>query len=352
MKTKPVISIIVPSYNVELYLKDCIDSIIQQTYQYWELILVNDGSTDKTPQLCDQYAVKDKRIKVIHKPNGGLVSARNAGYEVATGKWIMYVDSDDWIDTETCEKLLVYAEKHNPEVIFWNSIQELNGESIKGKYGWKCSEKEHIYLDEECKDLARNTLVYKSGIATAYSKLIRKDFIEKNKLWHNNKLKQGAEGLEFSLRVFDCAQKALFVDEYFYHYRYNENSISKRVDEKNTQYLLECFEEIDKYISQNGLDKQMWRLFHQRVLYVLIAIGLNTYFHKDNKDPLRIKIKKYKKVINENPIFKNALSKGVFNEFDKLRFITLYIIKLKLYFLLSFISSTKQYLIKKGFFSY
>ncbi len=95
--SKPEISVLVPVYNVELYLQRCIDSVIVQNFQNWEMILVDDGSTDKSPQICDDYANRDSRIKTIHKKNGGLPSARLAGFQLATGKYFIFLDSDDWL---------------------------------------------------------------------------------------------------------------------------------------------------------------------------------------------------------------------------------------------------------------
>ena len=91
------VSAIVPVYNVEKYIYRCVDSILNQTFSDFELILVDDGSPDNCPQICDEYAKKDSRIKVIHKENGGLSSARNAGLDIASGEWISFIDSDDWI---------------------------------------------------------------------------------------------------------------------------------------------------------------------------------------------------------------------------------------------------------------
>ena len=102
----PMISVIVPIYNVEKYLARCVDSIVNQTYKNLEIILVDDGSPDRCPQMCDDYAEKDSRIKVIHKKNGGLSDARNAGMAVATGEYISFIDSDDWIETSMFELLL------------------------------------------------------------------------------------------------------------------------------------------------------------------------------------------------------------------------------------------------------
>lgn len=102
----PLISVIVPIYNVEKYLARCVDSIVNQTYKDFELILVDDGSPDNSGKICDEYAKKDSRIKVVHKKNGGLSDARNAGMAVATGEYISFIDSDDYVSDDFFECLL------------------------------------------------------------------------------------------------------------------------------------------------------------------------------------------------------------------------------------------------------
>lgn len=99
--SNPLVSVIVPIYNVENYLPRCVDSIINQEYKNLEIILVDDGSPDNSPQLCEEYAKKDNRIKVVHKENGGLSDARNAGMKIATGEYVSFIDSDDWLDLKT-----------------------------------------------------------------------------------------------------------------------------------------------------------------------------------------------------------------------------------------------------------
>ena len=111
-----LISIIVPVYNVEAYIHQCIKSIIEQSYKNLEIILVDDGSKDKSGKICDDYARKDKRIKVIHKKNGGLSDSRNAGITVATGKYIAFVDSDDWIEKNMYEKMYNECEKFGADI--------------------------------------------------------------------------------------------------------------------------------------------------------------------------------------------------------------------------------------------
>ncbi|WP_337793032.1 glycosyltransferase family 2 protein [Phocaeicola plebeius] len=349
----PLISIIVPCYNVEKYLPKCIESIINQTYKNIEIILVDDGSTDNTLKVCYKWAHKDKRIKVIHKENGGLVSARNAGYNVITGEWHMYIDSDDWIDTCTCEKIVKAINLYKDvDIIFWKCIQELPDKSIKGKWEWPCNDKMHLYQDKECIELAHNTLIYKSGIATAYCKLIRSDYARKFGIYHDYRLRQGAEGVEFSLRAFYYAKKALYLNAYYNHYRFNPNSISKKIDEKNTMYLSDCFEVIQEDIKTFENNESFREALYQRVIYVLIAIAMSTYFHPSNKDSLINKIKKYQEVINNNSLFKISLKNCNTNGMDKQRKLTLFFIRNKMYFMLHFISKAKQFLLKRGYFKY
>ena len=224
--------------------------------------------------------------------------------------------------------------------------------SIKGKWEWACKEPEHFYIDDECHELARHTLIYKSGIATAYCKLIRADYAKAYGISHDDRLRQGAEGLEFSLRAFYYAKKALYVNEYFNHYRYNPDSISKQVNEKNTVYLTDCFRVIEEDIEKFQQKERFEEALYQRIVYVLIAIAMSTYFHPANRDSLLIKIRKYKAVIGQNSLFQTAIRKSSTIGMDKLRRITFFFIRHKIYFMLQAIASLKQYYLKKGKFNY
>lgn len=112
-----MLSIIVPIYKIEDYLPQCIESILAQNYFEFELILVDDGSPDGCPGICDDYTKRDSRIKVLHKANGGLVSARKAGLQIAQGEYIGYVDGDDWIESDFYERLMEKAEENNADIV-------------------------------------------------------------------------------------------------------------------------------------------------------------------------------------------------------------------------------------------
>lgn len=148
-----MVSIIIPIYNVEQYLSQCIESIITQTYTDFEVLLINDGSTDKSGEICDNYALKDSRIHVFHKKNGGVSSARNVGIEHATGEWINFIDSDDWISPDYLEKLM--QDTPIADLTFWGfTIHNPDGSQTEYKpteqnaYGKKNIESVLAYLKQ------------------------------------------------------------------------------------------------------------------------------------------------------------------------------------------------------------
>ncbi len=129
------ISVIVPIFRIEKYLPKCIDSLLTQSFLDFELLLVDDGSPDDCPQICDEYAAKDPRIKVVHKENGGLLSARKAGLKNANGKYVAFVDGDDWVDKYYLDVLYKLAEANTSDLVVTGHFREFNGkiETIKPK---------------------------------------------------------------------------------------------------------------------------------------------------------------------------------------------------------------------------
>lgn len=118
----PFISVVIPVYNVEQFLEECVDSVLCQTFQDYEIILVDDGATDNSGVICDEYAKNDDRIKVIHRKNGGLSAARNTGLDAATGEYVYFLDSDDWIKNETLQTLVSLAKSDNSDVVFFDAF--------------------------------------------------------------------------------------------------------------------------------------------------------------------------------------------------------------------------------------
>ena len=169
---------------------------------------------------------------------------------------------------------------------------------------------------------------------------------------HDDRLRQGAEGLEFSLRAFYYAKKALYVNNYSYHYLFNPNSISKKVDEKNTKYLLDCLDVIQEDIEKFKCKDDFVQTLYQRIAYIVIAIAMSTYFHPSNKDTLGTKVSKYAAIIKNNKLLKDSIYRCSTNGMDKQRKLTLFFIRMKMYFMLAFVAWAKQFMLRRGKFNY
>ena len=173
----PVISVIVPAYNVEKYIRECLVSLVEQTFRDIEIVVVNDGSTDKTAQIIDEFARKDNRIKVITQENQGLSSARNRGIEQARGEYISFVDSDDWVDKDFLEKLYNTILKYNADISCASAIRKRKN-SEKYRFLYK-EEKEYTTLKDKIKICKVPNCCY------VWNKLYQKSLIE------NIKFKKG-----------------------------------------------------------------------------------------------------------------------------------------------------------------
>lgn len=232
---RPLVSVVIPVYKVEAYLARCVDSVLSQTLQDLQIILVDDGSPDNCPQICDDYANQDSRIQVIHKGNGGLASARNAGMAVATGKWLFFLDSDDWLEPDGLESLLAIGEEHQVDFVRYRAIRsgwpgmeahapcmvEPVRELRHGYY-----DKQQI-IDEVYPRLIITPQLTMGAVVGAWGSLYNLDFLNRNNLQFYEEVKF-SEDLVFSARVVRAACSFYFVDTPgVYHYFYNPNSISK-----------------------------------------------------------------------------------------------------------------------------
>ena len=210
----PLISVIVPVYNAANYLDRCVDSIVNQTYPNLEIILVDDGSTDISPQKCDDYAKNDSRIKVIHKKNGGVCSARNAGLDICQGSYVAFVDSDDWISSKMYESLLsLCGEKGVVATIGSNQVTENGFVSIKRSFSNK-------YVTKE--EFLRNVLCRKDGCAI-WSRLFPREVIS-NSRFNEDKLN---EEILFWISIIDRIYGVKYTSDIGYYYFQTEGSLSR-----------------------------------------------------------------------------------------------------------------------------
>ena len=200
------LSVIVPVYNVEKYIHKCIDSIIGQTFTDLEIILIDDGSPDRCGEICDEYAERDARVKVIHKENQGLSAARNDGIEHATGEWIAFVDSDDWCAPDYYQRL--FQEMKDGVDVFCGDgavFEYEKGARIRGSF----SAPFFYTKPEEIKTLQTKVLFYGGDHLTMgvpWDKLYRTAFLKENGLRYDTELR-AEEDIWFNLHVFGCAKK-------------------------------------------------------------------------------------------------------------------------------------------------
>ena len=204
-----VISIIVPVYNMEKYLERCMSSILNQTYRHLQIILVDDGSTDASPQMCDAYSKKDARVQVVHKENGGLSDARNAGLQLATGTYIGFVDSDDWIELDMYEKMYAACVSQDADIavcryasVYKERIQKTESDRIVVLSREELLEK-YIADDADC-------VIYNS----VWSKLFRRELVEGIlfPVGHNS------EDIMYTTKSFCKVKRAVYLDQCLYNY--------------------------------------------------------------------------------------------------------------------------------------
>ena len=223
---KPLISVIVPIYNIERYVGICIESIIKQTYRNLEIILVDDGSQDRSSDLCDLYAKKDNRIKVIHKQNGGLVSARKAGIQIATGEYATYVDGDDWIEKGFYDWMV--RELSDADMVIAGQSRTLFDKTVR----ITSNIPNGLYEGEELENLYKEMIsfgkFFKPGITTyVWNKLFRKDLLLKYQMMVDNDISIGEDAAVVYPLLMEC-KKIVITDNCDYHYRQREDSMLKK----------------------------------------------------------------------------------------------------------------------------
>lgn len=255
-----LVSIVVPIYNVEQYLEKCVESICRQTYENLEIILVNDGSPDQCGQMCEEYAKKDNRIKVIHKKNGGLSDARNSGVKLATGKYLLFVDSDDYIAKDLVEKTVTVAEKNNCDMVLYDYYYvEPDNVEIRSTI---VPANKVISLEQE------HTLLL--AATSACAKLFNREFYVKA----NCPFPQGIyfEDLATTSIFFMRAKRVYYLKEPLYYYINRENSIMTGKNfEKSSHDKLVALEHVLSAYKKEGKYEE----YRQELEYLVFA---NEYF--------------------------------------------------------------------------
>ncbi len=266
-----LISVIVPIYRVEKYLPECIESIINQTYKNLEIILVDDGSDDGCPQICDKYAEMDTRIKVIHKENGGADAARKIAISQAKGKYIGYVDADDWIEPTMYEKLYGYIKKYNVEIVECGWIDFWKNNEIKRQMDFEVGCYKGLEFEEKIgKKLIYGDKFYLYGISPyLWTKLFLKESVIEFQL-----MPEPSDHIVDDIMVIFPAiakAKSIYItDEHLYHYRVRENSLKRRIHKDAFEKIINGYPEwrsrFTDTIEKFDIDTQL----HYFLMYIML----------------------------------------------------------------------------------
>ena len=274
------ISIIIPVYNVENYIQQSVDSVLSQTYKNLEIILVDDGSKDNSGKICDKYKNIDTRIKVIHKKNGGLSSARNAGIEIATGKYIMFLDSDDFLENNACELL-------------YNTIETMDTEYVMGNYIYTTYEgkKWDSPMFDVQEDFEVAITDYKKAFfvmnSVVWNKIFKTEFIKRNNL----KFVEGAlsEDAIFTSFLYTHTNKGYFIKDILLNYRQNKENVSIITSCNSTFFskMNETYKIIyENYKSTDNIG--FYRFFCARIMPYFLCKIIDTNELKTDKEILDV----------------------------------------------------------------
>lgn len=293
-----LISIIIPVYNVEQYVNRCLDSIINQSYKKIEIILIDDGSSDNSGKICDKYAEIDNRIKVIHKDNGGVSSARNVGLEVATGEFLTFVDSDDYLPNNAIENLLTMKEA---DFVFSKAylISNENKEIIENGI------KESLYLNGKSVENDLISRFLKKDISGAlWAKMYRRDIIEKNEIRFDNELDIGEDIIFNIIFCSNCVNYAT-VDAITYNYIINKDSVMQKYNPKTLQRInilvSKCQEIIAPLVKEDFLNE-----YYYFIVWQLNYVCLKYIYHTKNDISAKNKKNILKELCCQNK-FKKAI---------------------------------------------
>lgn len=327
------VSIIIPVYNAEKYLDNCLNSVVNQTLSSIEIIIVNDGSNDASLSICEKYAIRDNRINIINKKNEGVSIARNTGIEFATGEYIMFVDSDDWIDLNMCEVMVNEIISKDADIVFCNHIKEYNDKSKREEFD---SKREFIgnnavksdiilpLIEEDDGDIHHKRASFRSP----WGKLFKRSIIMNNNIRFNKNLIIG-EDFIFDLEYLKYCSRVSMDERNLYHYRINEDSVLVRYKENPWRFYKILLTYLEEYLRKNFNENEyLARLNKLKIKYFIICL-------RNEMSPLNKKSflekKKYLAVICEDELMTLALKSFKGKMLSKKEHISLFLLRNKMY---------------------
>jgi glycosyltransferase involved in cell wall biosynthesis len=330
------ISVIVPVYNVEKYLDKCVQSILNQTLNNMEIVLVDDGSTDKSGEIVNFYAEKDSRIKVIHQKNQGVSVARNQGLLVATGEYIAFIDPDDWIDNSMFEKLYCEAIQNDCDVVISCFFREdiNNNKSIKIFHPFQSNK---LLLKDDIRDDICSQLLMNGFFTAVWDKIYRRSFLEKYKIrmYHDVIFR---EDYFFNMDVFGFAERVKYLPIAFYHYRNTPNSASRKYYKNLFQFDVNLYNKKRQYSNQWFTNNEKYL---NKVSYDFLMDAYNNairVYSKNNIDGIKNKWESIYKIVNCSDVRQAIQQYKYYNSKDSISNMKINLIRNKHIILLNLLS--------------
>ena len=334
---QPKVTVVIPIYNVEGYLDRCVDTVVSQSYNNLEIILVDDGSTDSCPEICDGWAKKDSRIKVIHKENEGLGMARNTGIDNATGEYILFFDSDDYVDVTLVEKCVSDARINGSDAVIFgysNAFQDGRVENVKLRTKKTVFEGAEIF-----NELLSGMYIYEMGFGSSCCmKMFSMEIINRENIRFKSEREIISEDSFFALEYFSKINKASIIDEnlYFYYKRTGSLTTSFRKDrqEKNDVFLLKATEFIDANNLHKGIKPYVVARYHMYTVGALKHILRSDLSQGEKRDETD-------KILH-NKVLRDSIDFGVLR-LHKLSLKAFFVaLKLRAYFICRLLISFKK----------
>lgn len=307
-----LISIVIPVYNTKDYLEQCVRSVLNQTAENLELILVDDGSTDESGMICDAFAKEDTRVRVIHQENGGVHTARNRGILEAKGQYLMFIDADDWIDEETIESIQKILQKETLDILRFSFVREYNRGSVKKINTFV---KEGLSVGEDYKNIFRQAVGLTETellhienfnfLSTACTSVYRRAMLISGKVEFPSREALGSfeDGL-FNIKAFACARSFYYIDKHYYHYRKtNADSCTVSYRENYLEKQGKLFEIIYKIAKKEN--PQFMSAYYNRIVFSAMELCMNA----TNSGKGRVKQFAEIKAVVNNPVQQEAFRK-------------------------------------------
>ncbi|MDM0692000.1 glycosyltransferase family 2 protein [Clostridium perfringens] len=334
MKETPLFSVVVPIYKIEKYLDQCINSIINQTFSNIEIILVDDGSPDHCPDICEKYKRMDNRIKVIHKENGGLVSARQAGAEISCGKYIACIDGDDWIASNYFEEFEKIVRKHNADVISCGSIWSYDDKNInkpiQGPYGY--------YDRRKIENQIFPMLIEKDDgsyfAPSIWAKVFKREMYQKQQKLVNCSISVGEDHACVKPIIY-YANSIVIIEDCLYYYRQNPYSMTKKLKPFSWEGPKMIGMHFEKQIPMREFDfqDQVYRI----VVHNLFNVAVSQFNQNKKYHQIKLDINEHIK----DPYYQNAIKFCSYRKNSKGSF-ALKALKYKMIFIMYLYNRLKQ----------